>query len=871
LGLEIECRYYQWANPLAEDLIFLIYKVTNKSDKDLNDVVFGMWGDPHVGGPNNWQDDLAFFDRDLNMVYAWDEDGKSDVAGRTPGYFGYKFLESPGNPDDGIDNDGDGRIDESQSNGIDDDGDWNIDKDDLGIDGVANTGDEGENDGRPTAGDPFDIRKPGEPNFEFTDLDESDMIGLTSFAGPPYISQNIISNDDYIYRNYLVPGKFDSANSTQAGDNIFLYGSGPIPLQKGESRRFSIALIIGQNFQDLLLNATTAQQIYEINYQFAKPPEKPAVTAVPGDRRVTLYWDDAAEDAFDPISQKNDFEGYAIYRSTDPQFLDQQTITDANGSRFLLEPLKTSFGAPARFDLVNEYSGLSEVFFPGRGVAYNLGSNTGLRHSFVDSNNVINGQTYYYAVVSYDHGDDSLRIAPSECSKTITLDPETNEVLLDINTLAVVPRAPAAGYVPAHLQETGESNGLNHVSGVATGPIRIDIVDPRLVEDDNTFEMTFVASPTRYTIEDMKPVVRDFVARLDEYVQLPNGNLNTAAFALTTVDGSRTFTRDVDYELVASGGQIRAIPGGAIQNGVTYRATYRYYPVLNSSLVNDEESNPVFDGMKVYVRDQTLDLIDSETRWIGSSKTNFVGAVKPFNNIATNKFPADYEVRFSSSLVDSSSRPGFGYIKCNFQVFDVTKGRVPARQRIIILEASATADSLWSPGERVIILRGDTGTQGTWEFTFTPPGSGAAIAPAAGDVFFVATTRPFAADDKYTFTTKASAIDETKATSELERIAVVPNPYVVTNILEPLDRQRPRDRGQRLLYFNHLPRECTIRIYTVAGDLVDTIEHRADLDDGKEFWDLTTKDNFPIAFGVYVYHVDAGTLGQKIGRFAVIK
>ena len=36
LGIEIECRYYQWANPLAEDIIFLVYRITNKSPKDLN-------------------------------------------------------------------------------------------------------------------------------------------------------------------------------------------------------------------------------------------------------------------------------------------------------------------------------------------------------------------------------------------------------------------------------------------------------------------------------------------------------------------------------------------------------------------------------------------------------------------------------------------------------------------------------------------------------------------------------------------------------------------------------------------------------------------------------------------------------------------
>jgi len=110
-----------------------------------------------------------------------------------------------------------------------------------------------------------------------------------------------------------------------------------------------------------------------------------------------------------------------------------------------------------------------------------------------------------------------------------------------------------------------------------------------------------------------------------------------------------------------------------------------------------------------------------------------------------------------------------------------------------------------------------------------------------------------------------------KAVSELKKISVVPNPYVVTNVLEPLDLQNPRDRGPRKVYFNHLPKDCTIRVYTITGELVKTLEHHSDIDDGKEFWNLTTEDNFPIAFGIYVFHVDAGDLGEKIGRMAVIK
>src|SRR5262249_7979012 len=54
----------------------------------------------------------------------------------------------------------------------DEDMDWTAELDDVGADGVPNTHDTGEGDGIPTL---------GEPNFDKTDLDESDQIGLTGF------------------------------------------------------------------------------------------------------------------------------------------------------------------------------------------------------------------------------------------------------------------------------------------------------------------------------------------------------------------------------------------------------------------------------------------------------------------------------------------------------------------------------------------------------------------------------------------------------------------------------------------------------------------------------------------------------------------
>ncbi|HPI38830.1 MAG TPA: hypothetical protein PK397_12885, partial [Ignavibacteriaceae bacterium] len=76
-------------------------------------------------------------------------------------------------------------------------------------------------------------------------------------------------------------------------------------------------------------------------------------------------------------------------------------------------------------------------------------------------------------------------------------------------------------------------------------------------------------------------------------------------------------------------------------------------------------------------------------------------------------------------------------------------------------------------------------------------------------------------------------------------------------------------RGERVLQFRNLPPQCTIRIYTLVGELIQTIQK----DDNGSIasWDLLTNEGQRIAYGVYIFHVDAPGIGEKIGRFAVIK
>ena len=139
-----------------------------------------------------------------------------------------------------------------------------------------------------------------------------------------------------------------------------------------------------------------------------------------------------------------------------------------------------------------------------------------------------------------------------------------------------------------------------------------------------------------------------------------------------------------------------------------------------------------------------------------------------------------------------------------------------------------------------------------------------------GDVFRLATYRPFSQDDVYSFTTIKSQYDPDTAKAALKNIAVVPNPYVVAASWEPRHIYNS-GRGPRKIDFINLPAKCTIKIFTLAGYLVDIIEHNSLYENGSHSWDLLSKDGLEISYGIYLYHIDAGDIGETTGKFAVIK
>ncbi len=531
------------------------------------------------------------------------------------------------------------------------------------------------------------------------------------------------------------------------------------------------------------------------------------------------------------------------------------------------------------------WKGYHPVSYKGRGVQYYLGNNRGIVHSFVDSNNVINGQTYYYAVVAYDHGD-SLGIPPTETTKKITYDPITSQYTFDVNTVQVIPGPRSAGYIPP-----GFSNlGINHESGISTGNVQVEVMNDMFIQEEINYKLTFkdtvYTKPTNiaaknYSILRETPITDVFELYDTNFTKLSNHNLLKDSYLVVKDESGETYQENADYIIDYNRGLIRRTGTSRMLTTKKYNITYRYYPIYQSQNLNYEDSNPIFDGIRFKTKDMPAIAIDTiKTSWI-KGKTNFkvTAQLASIGTLGRNKinYPADYEVSFSSENVDSAvTLVGSKNIKIpvKYSVKNVTTG-IP--QPILTFLKETIRDSAWSPGEEIIFFKpgspGTTSDTTTWGVIITKPSDTSLIPvyPTTGDVLLVATMRPFTKDDVYSFKTHAAKFDANAAKSRLDNVYVVPNPYVGMNEIEPTTKLPGQSRGERRIYFENLPPQCTIRIYTIAGELVQTLEHSTSIENGREYWNLLNKDGFSVAYGVYLAHIDAPGVGEKLIKFALIK
>ncbi len=219
-GIQIEQRSMAFAIGRTAQVIIFIWDLTNASAHHpygpytMNDAYIGVEIDVDIG--DEYADDrTSFFTYQvtdngdsipINMAFAWDEDFDERNFQGAPGFVGMKFLLTPGNDEDGMDNDHDGYIDESPYNEIDDDGDGEID--------------------------------------EWDEVDELGLVNYTFHCGPSTCEiRPDPETDAELYRILSCSPLEECVETTESTDIRFMMSSGPFWWPEGRTIRVATAYV----------------------------------------------------------------------------------------------------------------------------------------------------------------------------------------------------------------------------------------------------------------------------------------------------------------------------------------------------------------------------------------------------------------------------------------------------------------------------------------------------------------------------------------------------------------------------------------------------------------------------------------------------
>lgn len=140
-------------------------------------------------------------------------------------------------------------------------------------------------------------------------------------------------------------------------------------------------------------------------YILPEPPESPKVKIIPQNGKIDIYWDKTAEASVDPISRRQDFEGYRIYRTN----IGDDLKLNLQDRKFLVAQFDSAgndIGFNNGFDLI---ALKQPVKFEGDTTTY---------YYKYTMDGLTNGWQYLVVVSAFDEGDKELEIESLESSFT---------------------------------------------------------------------------------------------------------------------------------------------------------------------------------------------------------------------------------------------------------------------------------------------------------------------------------------------------------------------------------------------------------------------------------------------------------------------
>lgn len=809
LGIEVRQTTfgYDRTDPLG-NVIFLRLRIFNKGSNVLNECYFSLWSDPDLG---QFTDDFVGCDTNLSLGFCYNGDNSDNQFGSSPPAVGYDFFQGP------LEYTGD-LADTARM--------WN------------QLWPEYRNKGMAT----FNKYINGTDPDNFTQT-YNYMRGLNR-DGSDYMYQGAVTK--YFVSGDPVTGSGDL--DATAADRRFMLSTGPIDFRPGDSTEILAAIVVGKGADRLSsvavmkFNDLFAQDAYENNFVLIEPPAPPDVTVATNDNRITLTWTDTSE----VYPGTYPFEGYTIWQG--------ETVTGDENDRWT---------RITSFDIDNNVTDIyDQVVDPLTGaVEYRLtkkGVDDGLWHKVVLKEDAILGgrlrnlTEYYYKVEAYSYNPE-VEVAKTPTSETI---------------IKAIPQSPIAG--TDYEYNFSDTVDVDHVGG-SDGSVTPFVYNSKLF-DGHTYQVTF----------------SDTVGfRVDTVIEWNPPDPPETTFV----------SYDVVWHLVD-------LTTGDTLHGWQW----------------DQSATEVFTdimGIEYTVSGPPFELNDWEwegaTRpitgvdWGGSSFFGGLGLLGEFwGSSLTAADLVTVEIRWLDDGTGQSAycyRRDLGYTfdglhpNQNFEVWDVTAD--PPRQlNFAFVEHfdladndGQSADSIWNPGEQVNI-DGSPNTLGGREYFWIFDSEHTGVEdpaytveygfedadviyagwvgwrdfedndgkPDTGDVWRIIPNFINTPSDTFTFVLNDTLFTG-KNEDQLERINVVPNPFYLYGSYDPAP-------GNYTLKFQHLPGECTITIFNLAGDFIRRID-KTDPMTSTATWDVKTENGLVVASGIYLYVVEAPGFGNKIGKMAV--
>ena len=134
------------------------------------------------------------------------------------------------------------------------------------------------------------------------------------------------------------------------------------------------------------------------------------------------------------------------------------------------------------------------------------------------------------------------------------------------------------------------------------------------------------------------------------------------------------------------------------------------------------------------------------------------------------------------------------------------------------------------------------------------------------------TTYPYTSVDKYTFKTNAAgALSSTEEKELFDKVNVFPNPLFGFNPATSWTGQ-VNNPDEPFVTFSNLPTEVTIKIYSLSGQLLRTLNTDDKDSPTSPFlrWDLLNENGLRVASGLYLAIVSSPKFGEKVLKFSII-